>query len=351
MRQLFIAFSLAFFTSQLAQASLEASFRNVNFDDHAVDTQTFVLGRSCYSMRLGPMSTQCNPAFLADNEGRQFKIFLNMDNRALDLWDWSQDLRNRDEAGLIRRILENSDPFVTQQSIRMVAQMEWMRLTYTPYRLATASLVSNPAYPTVSTHSSLQSELSTSAGFYAAEDENFRMGLNLRWVRNRELRNQFSVFDALADEQEYQIRKTDTLYAEPAFSYQWVKSWKAEASVVLTHLAVYQSDADQKDKPRPEIGLTSQPDFLGGKLTTTLHYSNRPDVTELSHRIRFGGIFAFTPTFSGQASLAGEEVAIGIMGQIQSAVLGLALKSEPFYFEGQRLSTITSTFATLGFSF
>lgn len=339
------------FVSANAQAALYRQFKNVNYDDQYTNIESFVLGRTCYSLKASPLNLDCNPAFLAGKERRTLNLNLNVDNNIEEVYGYSRDLKNHRSDKLINRILKEDRPLTANEMSSVWWQYDWWAISYIPARLALATVMTNPAYPKITTHLSLQRELSAKTGFFVEEDTKFRVGANLRYVRNDQLRDEFALLDVLSGNSDVKVRDKDIVYFEPAMTYELSAAWDSQISVVLTHLALYESEDDVPDVARPEIGYSTTPDYFDRKFRTSLHYTARPDTSSVSDRFRFGGIYSYDPDSSLSFTLAGDEYGVGLMGRIDSLVLGIGFKSEMFHLDGKEVGRSTTTLMQGGLTF
>lgn len=337
----------------VAHAELSTKFKNYMFEDHATTMESFILGRTCFSLRASSLGIDCNPAFLAGSDRRELNFSVVLDDKALEAFKYLNELRDNNSVGVVNRLLSDQRPFAVQQSATIYGQYDWFAVALTPVRLGVASAVVNSSYPTVSTHAMLQSEVSLRAGSFFEEDTNLSVGANLRLVRTHQVRNEFDLGDAISNPELISINETDHVYLDPAVSYRFNGSWDAELTAALTHLALFESDgANVLDEgPRPEIGFASRPDIGERRLRTALHFTGRPDIERVGWRLRFGAIYDLSEDFTIHGTLAGEEYGLGFMARIDSVILGLGVRSEAFYLNGTEVDRLTRALFQAGLTF
>lgn len=334
-----------------AYADTLQRFRNVNYDDHYMDVEGFVLGRTCYSLRASALSLNCNPAMMAGEKKRSLNLMLNLDNNVTEVYGYASDLRDKNSDSLLERLLKNPKPLTANEVVGVWWQYDWFAITAIPARLNIATVVRNPAYPVVTTHVSLQREVAARGGLFLSEDTRFKVGANVRFIENRQLRDEFELFDAVAGGMDINVKQSESIFVEPAIAYSFDAAWESQLAFVLTHLPVYESKNDVPDAPRPEIGYSTTPTFLENKLRTSIHYTSRPDVSSTMARFRFGGIFEFSEQLASSFTIGGSELGIGLLGRIDSLELGAGLKSEQFYLHGEELDRVNTVLFQAGLTF
>ncbi|MCB0349536.1 MAG: hypothetical protein KDD38_00020 [Bdellovibrionales bacterium] len=352
MKLQFIFVIVAIFISAVnANAQLSPTFKNVNYDDQYMGVEGFILGRTCYSLRATRLNLNCNPAFMAGEVENKLNFNLNLDNNVTEVSGYINELQDHESESIINRILDNPKPLVAYDLATSWWQYDWWAVAVTPARLAVASAVTNPAYPIVSSHVSFQREVSMRGGVFVAEDLNFKIGANLRYVQNNQFRDEFALLDVISGTRKINVVENNIVYFEPAMTYSWHSAWESHVSLVLTHLRLYESDRSVPDVARPEIGYSTSPEYLNKKLRTSIHYTARPDVTRIGDRFRFGGIYEFSDLLSFSFSLAGDEYGLGVTGRYDSVVLGLGTKSELFNLNGSDVGRVTTTLFQAGLTF
>ena len=341
---------LAFiFFAASAHAEVASTFRNLNYDSNTNSVENFILGRTCYSLRASELSLNCNPALLA-NETKHFISFgVNIDNRAREASNYQKDLQNDNPFAVTNRLLETSKPFLISESATAWWQHEWFAFSVVPARLQVVSVVTNPAYPIVTAHALYQREFDAQAGLFVGPDPRFRVGLNLRYVENYEFRDQFAFLDVVSGAKKLAVQQSKLVYAEPAVTYQWDTSWSPEVSLVLTQLQVYNSATVDQSRLKPEFGYATSPDFMDGKLRTSIHFTARPDLQRFGEHFRFGGIYEFSSNFSTSVTLAGDEYGIGAMARLGPVILGAGVKSELISNEQTTAVRVTTGLFQLSF--
>lgn len=332
-------------------ADAPTEFPNFIYDSEIMGIETFVLGRTCYSLRLSPMSLDCNPTFMAGREDDTLAFNLGLDNNTKRVWNLISDLENHDSITVANRLLKNQRPILAYEVASSWFQYDWWAVTFVPGRLGLASVVVNPAYPEVTAQAILEKEISLKGGLFVANDTNLRLGGNIRFIKRHELRQRFDLLNVIAGSDHLDIEENNIVYFEPSLTYEWNSAWRPQISAVLTQMRLYSSKKLNENIAVPEIGYSTSPDYLDGRFRTSLHYTARPDISRLSDRLRFGGIYDWSEVFSTNFSLAGDEYGAGVIGRIDSLVLGVGAKSQVLRMDGQEISKMNTVLFQAGLYF
>jgi hypothetical protein len=346
----FIVFALLFFGVSVFADTLQR-FKNVNYDDNYMDVEGFVLGRTCYSLKASRLSLDCNPAMMAGETKRNLNLQVNLDDNVKEVYGYGSELQDKNSDGLLRRILNNPKPLTANEVAAAWWQYDWWAVSVVPARLNVATVVRNPAYPVVTSHVSLQREVSARGGLFVSEDPRLRVGANVRFVENRQLRKEFELFDVAAGTEDIAVKQSESIFVEPAMAYAFDTGWESQLSFVLTHLAVYESSNEIPDAARPEIGYSTTPNFLDHKLRTSIHYTARPDVASTMDKFRFGGIFEFSDQLASSFTIGGSELGLGLLGRIDSLDLGIGAKTEKFILHGEEIDNVNTVLFQAGLNF
>jgi hypothetical protein len=222
-------------------------------------------------------------------------------------------------------------------------QHEWWAVGYTPLRVGLASFIRNPAYPEITAHIFKESEIFARAGFVATEEPNFHFGVELKYLDRDFFRNRFALLDARSAPDLLKIEKHRAFHVNPGISYDFEGAWASAVSLALTNVRVWQEGASIPFTPVLDVGFMTSPPFAGGKLKTTTHFTNHPDIPDLFSRFRWAAIYDWTDVLSVSAMLGKSSAGLGVNGHIDSVVLGAGIKTEeitPDQWQSERVSTV-----------
>ncbi len=302
----------------------------------------FVLGPVCLSLPGGPFDLSCNPAFLATEEKKQFRMAGAANDHVAQLNDSRMKLRAGDATSIVSASIEAREPKVARASSLLWYQRDWWALGFSPFRGGLATSVRNPAYPEVAAHVYAENEVFGKVGFIHRDDPNLHIGLQLRYVQRDFFRREFDLLDALGNPSILKVEKQNLLYVEPGVSYSFDSKWQSAVSASITQIPVYHDGDGFEFKPVVDVGFSSAPPFFGRRLRTSTHYNGSPDQTDILARFRWGAVYDIDHKASVAAMLGKSDFSVGASGRYDSIVFGLAWKSEeikPDKWQTVRIST------------
>lgn len=303
----------------------------------------FILGPVCLSLTGGPLDLSCNPAFLATETKRQFRMIGAANDHVAQLNDYRMKLRDDDATGIVNATLERREPRIARASSLIWYQRDWWALGFSPFRGGLATSVRNPAYPEMAAHVYSENEVFGKAGFIHADDPNLNIGLQLRFLQRDFFRREFALLDAVGNPALLKVEKQRILFLEPGLSYAFDSAWSSSISAALTQLPIIHDGDSPEFKPVIDIGFSTSPPFFGRRLRTSTHYNGSPDQSDIFARFRWGAVYDFDENASVSAMLGKSDFGVGASGRIDSVVVGLGWKSEeikPDPWQNVRISTV-----------
>lgn len=312
--------------------------------------QDLILGATCTSMPASPLELSCNPAFLASEEKRQFRVDGVTNDRIGTMNKYRHLLEANDSVGLVDGLLQEKEPLMANASVRLWYQRDWWAIGVTPVRAGYVSFFRNSAYPEITGSAFADREVFAKAGMKLASDENLRVGLQLRYVDRSFFRKQFALLDAVNDQSLIRIDKQQVAYLEPGVSYALNEKGTSALSAMISQMAVYQGGASQPLRPVFDLGYSSAPDFFDGRLKTSTHVSVNPDIDDTFAMFRAGLVYDFD-FVSVLASFASQELGAGVQGRIDSLVLGLGYRTQEIAKDSWQKERVSSWLFEIGLVF
>jgi hypothetical protein len=309
-----------------------------------------ILGSTCISMPGSPLELSCNPAFLAAEEKRVFRLNVAGNDRLTKVNKYRGLLQNDDTIGIVDGLLQEKEPLLANATLSAWYQRNWWAVGVAPLRAGYASFYRNSAYPEISGSVFAEKEVFAKAGFKLPSDPNIRLGLQARYLHRDFFRRKFALLDAVTDNNLIRIEKQQVLYLEPGMSYAFNEKASNSISAMISNLAVYQSGSYQPVRPVFDIGFSSAPDFADGRLKTSTHFSNNPDIVDPFALFRAGAIYDFDD-LSVSVSFAKLDMGIGVSGHIDSLVLGLGYRTEEIAKDQWQNIQVSSWLFELGLQF
>jgi hypothetical protein len=336
-------FSLAVFVCTPAWATEGLrTIPNFFYDVPLMTIDDVVLQRTCWSLPAGSRGLSCNPAHLANEEKRQLRLNLSVDQHADDVSDLYQMVRHDDSVALVDKLLNEDGPTVARAFTNVWYQHDNWALAYTPMRLAFASRVRNRSYPEIATHLKKESELSARAGFFVADIPRLRVGLQARYLSQEFLRQDFALLDAIADPEILEIEEYRTLILEPGMAFTFEGALEPTLSAGVTNIEVYRNGSKRAETiPIGEMGFSITHGLGSGRVISSLHISMLDEVNTWRF-LRLGTRYSFE-NFSLFSSIARGDYGIGVSATINSLVLGAAYKLEEVgigYATGRSVNTL-----------
>ncbi len=310
-----------------------------------------VLGSTCLSLPGSPLELSCNPAFLATEEKRQVRANLALNDRVVEVNKYRLLLEEEDTFGLVNGLLKEKEPLIANAAISLWYQRDWWAIGVVPMRAGYASFFRNSAYPEIAGHVFAEREIFAKAGLSLASDPRVRLGLQARYNERDFFRKQFALLDAVTDNNLIRIEKQKALYLEPGLVYAFDDQARNTLSATVTNVAVYQSGSHQPVRPLFDLGFATAPNFADGKLKTSTHFTNNPEVNDPFQLFRAGVVYDFDQVASISGSIAKTELGLGVNGRIQSLILGVAYKTTEVYMDEWQSARVSTWLAELGLIF
>ena len=290
--------------------------------------QDMVLGSSCISMPSSPLELSCNPAMLAVETKRQVRFDVSANDKVGTVYNYSRYLGNNDTIGLVNGLLSEKEPLIANAATSAWYQRDNWAIGATPLRAGYASYYRNDAYPELAGSVYAEKEVFAKYGYQLPSDPALRLGVQTRYVERDYFNKSFDLLDAAIDNSVIAANHEKVLYVEPGVSYALNEKGSYLLSAMMSNLSVYRTGDVQSVRPVFDIGLMEAPEFAGGRLKTSTHFSNNPDVANPWELFSQGVIYDFEKYVSLSGSLGAKTAGIGIQGHIDSLVLGLGYKSE-----------------------
>lgn len=315
---------------------------NFSSENPRATINDFILGPVCLSLSGGPLDLSCNPAFLATETKRQFRMIGAANDHVAQLNEYRMKLRDDDASAIVNATLERREPRVARASSLIWYQRDWWAFGFSPFRGGLATSARNPAYPEMAAHVYSENEVFGKAGFIHKDDPNLNIGLQLRFLQRDFFRREFALLDAVGDRSLLKVEKQRILFFEPGVTYAFDNNWSSSISATLTQLPLIHDGDSFELKPVLDIGFSTSPPFFGRRLRTSTHYNGSPDQSDIFARFRWGAVYDFDKDASVSAMLGKSDFGVGASGRIDSVVLGLGWKSEeikPDPWQNVRIST------------
>lgn len=312
--------------------------------------QDLVLGATCTSMPASPLELSCNPAFLASEEKRLFRVVGTTNDRIGTMNKYRHLLEDNDSVGLVDGLLQEKEPLMANAAVRLWYQRDWWAVGVTPVRAGYVSFFRNAAYPEITGSAFADREVFAKAGWKLASDENLRLGLQVRYNDRSYFRKQFALLDAVNDQSLIRIEKQQVAYLEPGVSYALNEKGTSALSAMISQVAIYQAGAAQPLRPVFDLGFSSAPDFFDGRLKTSTHVSVNPDIDDTFAMFRAGAVYDFD-FVSVLVSFASQELGAGLQGQIDSLVLGLGYRTQEIAKDSWQKVRVSSWLFEIGLVF
>lgn len=329
--------------SSESRASTIQGLPNFSSEFPQTTINDFVLGPVCLSLSGGPLDLSCNPAFLATEEKRQFRMLGAANDHVAQINDYRKKLRDDDASGIVNATLDRREPKVARASSLLWYQRDWWALGFSPFRGGLATSARNPAYPEVAAHVYSEHEVFGKVGFVHRDEPNLNFGFQLRYVQRDFFRREFDLLDAFGNPSLLKVERQNLLFLEPGVSYAFDSTWSSAVSAAITQLPILHDGDSFEFKPVVDVGFSTAPPFFGRRLRTSTHYNGSPDQPDILARFRWGAIYDFDKVASISAMLGKSDFGVGANGRIDSVVVGLGWKSEeikPDRWQSVRVSTL-----------
>ena len=274
------------------------------WNGHRAFLSHHVLGATCSSMRSLRSEIPCNPALLTSQDPEESISYLEDSVFAANLFfgdDYDVIYKNRnlfredDKLALAESLLGESKPVRFEAAVNLWWRAPYLAILYQPARVTYYSQVRNPSYPDIAIHAMEESEIAVSwGGQQASHDENLYLGVNFRYVERKFIHEEFNLFDAAPNMDEYLVAKKQKLFLiEPGVSYRltgdsWLHTWRPQVSANLSQLGY----ADEKyeevpQKPVLDSGISFSPPVRFGEFEFALNYRWTSEIAN-ERKLRLG---------------------------------------------------------------
>lgn len=321
------ALTLALFSLASAADTAPRGIRNLFYDNSSLTLGHSILGNSCYSMRMGNLDLDCNPAFLSHSEKRQFRINLIGNDRLSKLNKYRQQLDDKDPVAMVDS-LERAGHQTTKAAASLWYQDDWWAVGFVPMRAGFTSYTRNPAYPRVSAQVFKELEIFGKVGLLSSDDNRFKVGVQTRYVRRDYIYQEFDVFDVITDRDLVDFKHEDILFVEPGVAYEWDSDWHPTLAATLMNVSVYRRGDTQDFKPLMDVGFGNTWAPVSKRFRSTTHYTHRTERANVFSRFSWSALYDFDDTATAMLTLGDNFVGLGLEGHIDSVVLGVGYKSE-----------------------
>lgn len=310
------------------------------WNGHRAFLSHHVFGSTCSSMRSLRAEIPCNPAMLTSKDKEESIQYLEDSVFAANLFfgdDYDVMYKNRDlfsrkdKMELAESILSEAKPVRFEAAMNLWWRAPYLAVLYQPARVTYYSQVRNPSYPDIAVHAMEESEIAVSWGGWQSSDENLFLGANFRYVQRKFIHEEFNLFDAAPNMDEYLVQKKQNLIlVEPGVAYRltgdhWIHSWRPQVSANLSQFGYADKKYDEvPQKPVLDTGISLSPPVNYGEIELAVNYRWTSEV-EGERRLRLGLHYQI-----GMASfLAGydaDEWALGVSSNYRNLSAGIMYK-------------------------
>ena len=342
---------LVMFAKDTVKAEVPPGFPNLFYENNFASVENFVLRRTCFSLPSSAIGYECNPSFLAENIDSQLNISFLTTNSIKKVLEYGEQTQDKNSTELIRKGLAEEEPLIGQSALNIWYRHNWWELTITPARLGIATDVRNAALPEMTTFAALEREISWKFGFMPSSSPHWKLGGRLRYVDAKFFVDQFEILSASVGLEEFEIKQGQALYFEPSLSYFFESTWHPILTLNVSDVALSKSNDEIQTSPLYELGYTTPPDFLNGRLTTALQVTLGDDLGALQDRVKWGGVLRIYKATRASFSFSNRHFALGVEGAIDSLILGLGYRNSEIDFGGYSFETEEQWLLRCGLTF
>jgi hypothetical protein len=286
------------------------------------------VAHACLTMLNTKDSLPCNPALMARWRKTGFIGQATFGNSYESLSTANKILSGD---GVDTPLLQSL--FQRNQIIEMQAQGElafWSRglgVQFVPAHIDFYSIVRNQAYPVIGL-SALQEQSLNVLGGHALTDD-LLLGARLRFIERKFVRNDFSLFDAAAEDGKIltQTHSQKAVVAEPSLAYLPRLPWNPSLALAIRDVGYFdQAWAHVPSEPRLEAGIGVAPDLRWGRLELALNYRPAEVSSPLAESLRSGVSYSLGH-LTGLLGLGSDYVSAGILFGVENLSGGLIYTS------------------------
>jgi hypothetical protein len=264
------------------------------------------LGPVCSSMRTIRSEPACNPALLGEDasDDERASRLLPMGVFGANLFfgdDYETLYKNKDlisdndKMKLAQSLMSETKPIRFESSVLMWWRSEKMAVSYQPMRWTYFSDVRNQSYPDIAIHGMQEQSMQAQVGGFL--DENWRAGVQVRFVDRKFVHEEFNLFQAMPTLQDhFQVRTQRAFFIEPGIAYELNQTEELERWRPLLALNVSQTgwlDRNYDDvpvKPIFDAGFSLSPPVSYGEVEVGLNYRWTSYVSE-ERKFRLGALY------------------------------------------------------------
>jgi hypothetical protein len=300
-----------------------------------------VLGSTCSSFRSISKEPACNPALLGEDQSSNLskddseKSFFAKGYFAANLFfgdDYETLYKNKDvisandKLALAQSLLSEKEPIRFSGAANLWWRGEKAAMSYQPLRLSYFSFVKNQAYPDVVVHAMQEQSVNLQYGGFL--NENWRAGVQTRLVERKFVHEEFNLFDAIPNIDNYlKLKSQKLILLEPGLAYELhgddgIEKWRPVFTANLSNLGF--ADQSYDEVPRKGIldtGFSLSPPLSFGELELGLNYRWSSEI-DGDKKFRLGGqyrlglagfLFAIDP----------DQWSLGVISAFRSVSAGL----------------------------
>jgi hypothetical protein len=276
------------FSAQAIEVPRYMSYGSSSFTTHAI-------GNTCYAFDIGADVLPCNPAYMAKERKKIFKangFFGNSVSYAQQVVDL---LKGDADQGTVQKLFGQKESSELEANAEAGFLMETFALSYSPARLNYYTLFRNQSLPEMTVFASKEDATKIQIASYI--ENNFYLGLQLRYVHRQFIANSFFLTDALAENGKdlFQPKEQNLLYVEPSilYSLEDVK-YQPEFSFSMVNFGFYDKKYDEyPSSPQFHLSGSAKIDVSYGKLGLGGDFFWDQSVTSTLEPFTLGGYYQF----------------------------------------------------------
>ncbi|MEZ0391109.1 MAG: hypothetical protein ACAH59_02765 [Pseudobdellovibrionaceae bacterium] len=291
-----------------------------------------VLGPVCSTVRTIRAEPTCNPALLGENQMWSHGVFganLFFGNDIDTLYKNRDLIAGEDKMKLAQSLLSETEPVSFEASTLIWWRAEKMALSFQPQRMTYFSDVRNQSYPDVAIHGMQEQSLQGQIGGFVSE--NWRAGLQLRFLDRRFVYEEFNLFEALPTlDEQFQVKNQRAVFVEPGVAYELnqtedLQQWQPLLSLSASQTGWVDRNYDEIPvEPIVDAGVSISPPIALGEWELGLNYRWTANVSE-ARKFRWGTLYRldFIELYAGYDP---DEWALGLSANVRALSAGWMYK-------------------------